>query len=69
MFFNNKNIPYDDTELKRKISNIELDIEKLKGHVNSVRGLVNRQRAKGLDDEEEEEQENPQDKVLTKTYK
>lgn len=60
---------YDDSELKKKISSLELEVEKIKGHMISLRGFVNRKMQDSFDDEEEEKPDNPQDRVLAKTYK
>lgn len=37
--------------LKSKITNLELEIEKLKSHVMSLRGLVNRKMGGGFEEE------------------
>jgi len=61
--FWNKNKAYDDTELKKRILDIELDLEKFKGQIISLRGYINRKAGK-LDIEEEEKPEDPFKKML-----
>lgn len=50
MFFSKKDP--EITELKQKIGNLEIEIEKLKTHINSLRGLINRRRDQVLGEAE-----------------
>ena len=49
---------YDDTEIKRKISDLELEIEKMKSNYLSLRGFINR-KIGGKVEIEEEKPEDP----------
>ena len=43
----------------QRISNLELEIEKLKTHINSLRGLINRKVFKELTPDEKEQFKSP----------
>jgi hypothetical protein len=67
MWFNqNRHIAEEFYEIRKKISNVELELEKMKSHIISVRGLVNRSRKNKEEEmtEESPEEESPEEKVL-----
>jgi len=52
-------------ELRKELRAVDtMEIERLKSHMISLRGLVNRKAGKFLEEEEEEEKKDPRDKVL-----
>lgn len=65
--YKNKILVAEVTNLMSKVSSLELEMEKLKGHMLSLRGYVNRSKQlKELPVEEEQqvEEETPETKVL-----
>lgn len=50
---------FDDTFLRRKIADLELEIAKLKTHINSLRGLFNRKFEPGQAVEKKETSKSP----------
>jgi len=69
MFWQNKYLKLTDAicrdvmESKTRIMNLEMDLEKLKSHIISLRGTINRSKGKSFEEEEEEQTEknkNPQ---------
>jgi len=38
--------------IQTRVSNLEIEIEKMKTHINSLRGLINRKRSLALDQED-----------------
>ena len=45
--------------IQTRVSNLELEIEKLKTHINSLRGLINRRREQILAPDEKERIKSP----------
>jgi len=43
-------------ELRTRVSNLELEIEKLKTHINSLRGLINRRSKEVFENQDQDEQ-------------
>lgn len=62
LFFKDRQLISLEDEIKRannKISNLELEIEKMKGHIMSLRGSINRRIMKDTPEEETETNKNP----------
>lgn len=59
--FGKKNLLQDGDFIliQTRVGNLELEIEKLKTHILSLRGLINRRMSKGSDLGETEEIKNP----------
>ena len=45
---------YDDSDLRKEILDLKLELEKLKTHINSLRGLINRKQEILLDSKDSE---------------
>ncbi len=55
----------DFDDLKSKVNNLELELDKLRSHQISLRGLVNR-KLSGLKDEELDEELDPEQRKINK---